>query len=177
MSELARSKYFNDFFLKAQQKNDEEVFEAFIYHWLAMIIGMTDLLSNHGGSNRPFKGDRDLIHEFKRRCIADFEEIQTGFQKLEIQRYKSNLAQRKGTRLADPIVDHSGDSGDFLAQLWKNQNHSANELDYFLDVACVIRNNVFHGKKSFLNPEDEELIKNTVHLIENINGTIATMLH
>lgn len=63
MSELARSKYFYDFFLKAQQKNDEEVFEAFIYHWLAMIIGMTDLLSNHRGSNRPFKGDRDSHNE------------------------------------------------------------------------------------------------------------------
>lgn len=171
-----RSKYFFDFFNKAQQKLDDEAYEAFIYHWLAMIIGMTDLLSN-SGLNIEFKSDKELIQEFQRRCQTDFEEIQVKFQSLELAEFKLFLAKRKGSTREHSFLDFSGEEGNYLAQLWKNQNSSDKELKDFLIVACKIRNNLFHGKKSFMNTSDVELIKNVVPLINNINLTISKLLH
>jgi hypothetical protein len=173
---LSRAKYFFDFFNKAQQKSDDEAFEGFIYHWLAMIIGMTDLLS-YSGLNKSFQGDRELIQEFQRRCQTDFEEIQVKFQSSEVSAFKLFLAKRKGSAREHCVLDFSGDHGNYLAQLWKNQHSSDKELESFLIVACIIRNNLFHGKKSFMNPSDVELIKNVVPLINNINLTISKLLH
>lgn len=172
---LKRSKYFFDFFNKAQQKLDDEAFEVFIYHWLAMVIGMTDLLSNMG-HNEPFKGDQALIEEFQRRCQTDFEEIRVKFQSSELLAFKLFLAKRKGSARGHCVLDFSEDQGNYLAQLWKNQSSSDKELEKFLFVACRIRNNLFHGKKSFMNTSDVELIKNVVPLINNINLTISKLL-
>lgn len=173
---LSRAKYFFDFFRKAQEKSNDEAFEAFIYHWLAMIIGMTDLLS-YCGHSKPFKGDRELISEFHDRCQADFEKIQAAFQCPELMQYKVFLAHRKGSARGHSVIDFSGDPGDYLTQLWINRYHSDKELESFLQVACVIRNNLFHGKKSFMNVSDVELIKNVVPMIMNINLSISKLLH
>ena len=173
---LIRSKYFFDFFKKAEEKSVDEAFEAFIYHWLAMIIGMTDLLS-YSGLNRPFQGDRELIEEFHKKCHADFEEIQGKFQSSGLTEFKLFLSKRKGSARGQSVLDFSGDQGNYLAQLWRNQENSDRELESFLNLACVIRNNLFHGKKSFMNKSDVELIKNVVPLINNINLTISKLLH
>ena len=173
---LSRAKYFHDFLDRGQQKNVEEAFEAFIYQWLAMIIGMTDLLS-YSGHDKHFTGDRQLIDEFQKRCPADFEELQECFQTYDLIEYKLNLANRKGSSKKHSILDASGDQGNYLAQLWKNEQHSSKELETFLYVACVIRNNLFHGKKSFMNNSDVELIKNVIPLINNINMSIKKLIH
>jgi hypothetical protein len=173
---LSRAKYFHDFLERAQGKPAEEAFEVFIYQWLAMIIGMTDLLSYSGHTNY-FRGDRELIAEFQLRCPADFSDLQDGFQSDDLNDFKIYLANRKGSSKKHSILDASGDHGDYLAQLWKNKQHSSKELESFLIVACVIRNNLFHGKKSFMNNSDVELIKNVIPLINNINMSIVKLIH
>jgi hypothetical protein len=173
---LSRSKYFHDFLERAQGKPSEEAFEVFIYQWLAMIIGMTDLLS-YSGHSKYFRGDRELIEEFREKCSEDFNDLQDGFISEDLNVFKIYLANRKGSIRKHSILDASGEYGDYLAQLWKNNQHSSKELESFLIVACAIRNNLFHGKKSFMNNSDVELIKNVIPLINNINMSIVKLIH
>jgi hypothetical protein len=106
---LERSRYFRDFFQRAKDQGSDEPFETFIFHWLAMIIGFTELLSNNTYIVPKYKGDRDLIDHFLDDCEY-IAESKLAHVILEDGLINSRifLANRKGKARGHDILDGSG---------------------------------------------------------------------
>jgi hypothetical protein len=177
---LERSKYFRDFFRRAKNQGEDEPFETFIFHWLAMIIGFTDLLSHNTYVNPKYKGDRDAIDDFLHVCEHVVESrLSHTILKDELEKSRVFMALRKGTQKGHFIVDGSGQPGVLLASCWGG-NSSLNEFEQFrnfLYVACNIRNNLFHGSKSFMVESDVNLIRHMNLFLLAINEGLQDELH
>lgn len=177
---LERSKYFRDFFRRAQSQGEDEPFETFIFHWLAMIIGFTEMLSYNVYVDPKYKGDRDVIDDFLQVCehVVESRLAHTILEdNLEVSR--KFLALRRGTSRGHFIVDGSGRPGKLLVSCWGN-NSSMNEFEQFknfLYVACNIRNNLFHGSKSFMVESDVELIRHMNIFLMAINEGLQDEVH
>jgi len=177
---LERSRYFRDFFRRAQSQGEDEPFETFIFHWVAMIIGFTDLLSYNIYVNPKYKGDRDVIDDFLQVCEHVVESrLSHTILEDNLEESRMFLARRRGERRGGHIVDGSGRPGELLATSWCN-NSRMNEFEQFrnfLYVACNIRNNLFHGTKSFMNESDVELIRHMNLFLKAINEGLQDEVH
>ena len=177
---LERSRYFRDFFRRAQSQGEDEPFETFIFHWLAMIIGFTDLISYNTYVNPKYKGDRDAIDDFLQNCEHLVESrLAYTILKDDLEKSRKFIAYRRGTRKGHFIVDGSGQPGALLSNCWGG-NSSLNELEQFrnfLYVACNIRNNLFHGSKSFMVESDVELIHHMNQFLLAINEGLQDEIH
>ena len=96
---LERSRYFRDFFRRAQSQGEDEPFETFIFHWVAMIIGFTDLLSYNIYVNPKYKGDRDVIDDFLQVCEHVVESrLSHTILEDNLEESRMFLARRRGER-------------------------------------------------------------------------------
>lgn len=177
---LERSKYFRDFFRRAKNQGEDEPFETFIFHWLAMIIGFTDIISYQRRIDMKYKGDRDVIDDFLHVCEHVVESrLAHTILKDELEKSRVFIALRKGTGKRHFIVDGSGQPGILLANSWGGHSY-LNEFEQFrnfLYVACNIRNNLFHGLKSFMVESDVKLIRHMNEFLLAINEGLQDELH
>jgi hypothetical protein len=177
---LARSKYFRDFFQRAKDQGSDEPFETFIFHWLAMIIGFTELLSYQTFVPPKYSGDRELIEDFLNYCDFDAEsKLAHVILEDELKDSRIFLAKRKGKSREENILDGSGKKGKVLAECWSG-NISMTEMEQFktfLFVACNVRNNLFHGKKSFMESSDVDLINHINQFLMAINEALSHEVH
>ena len=174
---LQRSRYFFSFHDHAISKTDEEIFEIFIFQWLAMIIGFTDLISYQRSIPHNIKGDQEILDLFIRYCPHESKQISDSLSAIEISENKRYLARRKSKRSKDSIVEGSREQGKSLAYSWLNGRSDVKEFENFLVVSRIVRNNLFHGKKSFIDDSDLELIRNVTPILNVINMQIRGLLH
>ena len=177
---LERSRYFRDFFQRAKDQGSDEPFETFIFHWLAMIIGFTELLSNNIYVVPKYKGDRDLIDDFMNECeyIAESKLAHVILED-DLTNSRIFLANRKGMVRGHDILDGSGRNGTLLAECWRGNTRmeEINQFRTFLYLACNVRNNLFHGSKSFMESSDVELIKHMNAFLMAINEALSNEVH
>ena len=171
-----RNNYFQDFYKRAIEKV-EDPFESFIYNWLAVIIGLTELVASNYRVPPRMKGDRDLIDLYLQKCDYD---LANSVLKVELADSRTFLANRRGENFGHAIVDYSGvNQGGVLSECWKGNTklEPEEQLKLFFYVGCNIRNNLFHGKKSFMDENDTELIKHMNRFLSSINSSIDNYLH
>ena len=141
-----------------QALDKEEPFEAFIYLWLAF------LQSCAPEGVRRIKSDRkDIIEPWNDHNSVSV----TGL--LDDPLLKDNfqwLAERNEGNILNPIGRHPKDITrlKLLSSYIKgNHNSDSNPHDVsyaLLDLCLSVRNNLFHGGKSFYNHNDHRLLSN-----------------
>ncbi len=157
-----RDQIMIDWFKKGEiAKNNHNSFEAFIYLWISWVIGCRIYISyNVQVDERANNTDREdilLWCEMNSDFVA--QTIEANYSSLEF------LGKRKGARYGDPIIDASPKLTGYFSTLsmyfkntytYKKDDQIAN---HFGELLNKIRNNLFHGDKSYNDKNDLELIQ------------------
>ncbi len=154
-----------DWFKKGEiaMKNNNP-FESFIYLWIAWVIGCRIFISyNIHRDNRSNTTDReDVLLWCQNNADVVNDIIDSNYQTL------AYLGKRKGSTYGDPIID----SNVKLSSIFSNlSRYFRNEYSYkknielaenFGELLNKIRNNLFHGDKSYNDKQDLELIQSVL---------------
>jgi hypothetical protein len=164
-----RDKIMKDWFKKGEiEKNRDNYFEAFIYLWISWVIGCKIFIScniNRDSSEKNFT-DRDDILDW---CRFNSEVV----ARIIYENHSSlkYLGSRKGEKYGNPIVDASRNLRtyfDMLQKYFKNEYRYARDKDlakHFGELLNKIRNNLFHGDKTYSEKSDLELIKSVLPIL------------
>lgn len=160
-----RDQIMIDWFKKGEiAKNNNNPFEAFFYLWISWVIACRIFISyNIDIDARTNNTDRDDIL-FWCKQNSDFvsETIEANYASLEL------LGKRKGARYGDPIVDANPKLTSYFSTLsmyFKNEyTYKKNKelATHFGELLNKIRNNLFHGDKSYNDKNDLELIQSVL---------------
>jgi hypothetical protein len=164
-----RDKILRDWFIKGElEMKQGNYFEAFIYLWISWVIGCKIYVS------------LNLYRDISKKNFTDREDVIdwcTNNPELIvqiIQQHKNSLAylgKRKGDRYGDPIIDASLNLSRyfFILQKYFNNEHQyrrKKELaTHFAELLNKIRNNLFHGDKTYNEESDLELIKSVLPVL------------
>ena len=144
--------------------NNNNPFEAFIYLWISWVIGCRIYISyNVHRDDRSNSTDReDVILWCKNNAGIVVQIIEDNFTTLE------SLGRRKGSKYGDPILDANVKLSSMFSSLsryfrndftYKKDSELADNLAELLNK---IRNNLFHGDKSYNDKKDLELIQSVL---------------
>lgn len=161
-----------------KMKND---FEAFIYLWISWVVAC----KIHLGNNLPYASfvqkdldDRRIIIEWCRSYAGEIKECL-----INNQNDLAYLGSRLGSHYKNPIVDASKMLQEKFALLSSffngNYIYKYNE-DLAVDFAELlnkIRNNLFHGNKSYDNKEDKALLKAILPTLMEITLLAVDTIH
>ena len=138
--------------------NDEEPFEAYIYLWLAF------LQSCAPEGARKIKSDRnDIIKPWNEN---NFGKVKALLHEPLLEINLMWLSNRNNGNILNPQGRHWKDVKrlKLLSSEIKGYNQpgqNPEEISYaLLDLCLSIRNNLFHGGKSFYNHNDRQLLSN-----------------
>ena len=154
-----------DWFHKGESaKNNNNPFEAFIYLWISWVIGCRIYISyNVTRDDKLNYTDRDdIVLWCKENREIVVEIIDKNYPTLQ------NLGKRKGSFYGNPIVDASiklSSMFSTLSKYFKNEHIYNNNSDlavHFAELLNKIRNNLFHGDKSYNEKNDLELIQSVL---------------
>jgi len=150
-----------DWFKRGESaKNNDNPFEAFIYLWISWVIGCRIYISyNVHRDDRSNSTDReDVILWCKNNSNVVAQIIDDNYATLE------SLGKRKGSKYGDPIVDANVKLSSIFSSL---SRYFRNDYTYkknselaetFAELLNKIRNNLFHGDKSYNDKQDYDLI-------------------
>lgn len=159
-----RSQIMNEWFDRGadayQNKND---FEAFIYLWISLVVGC-----------KVYFGANITIDKHAQKNTTDLEVIKYWFRNnstvvKQILDNNSNtlsiLGTRKGTYFGNPIIDASknlqivfGRLKGYFSGIY-NYDSDKKVSEDFSELLNKIRNNLFHGDKSYDNKQDRALLQ------------------
>lgn len=155
-----------DWFKKGESaKNNENPFEAFIYLWISWMIGCKIYIAyNYTQSENNGATDReDLIIWCKDNSLYVSQTIEENYLSLSV------LGKRRGEYNQTPIIDASNkvqiERFTILSRYFKNDYTYKNDKDLATDFGELlnkIRNNLFHGDKSYNHKKDLELINSVL---------------
>ena len=140
--------------------NKNNSFEAFIYLWIAWVIGCKVFYSNNYRYTNELK-DKELLLKWCKSDVYFFEET--------INSHKNTLSVLKNRVVGinrDPIINchtnaHKRQAMIRLSKFWSNRYDYRNKNDLindFLSLIVTVRNNLFHGDKAYDDKSDRELI-------------------
>lgn len=150
--------------------SEKNLFEAFIYLWISWVVAckrFNDINFTKDFNYENKDTDRDEIKRFCVNCYSEINKIlKSHIISLEY------LANRKGSRFNDPIIDAKGSLGRKFNDLARDINGEINlterqRAEYFSELLNKIRNNLFHGDKIYNDKNDRELIQNTVYILRD----------
>jgi len=151
-----------DWFKKGESaKNNDNPFDAFIYLWISWMIGCKIYISyNYNKNENNGTTDReDLIIWCKQNSSTISQIIEENYSSLCV------LGKRKGEATQTPIIDTTNRTliqrFNSLSKFFKNEYSYKNDKDLATDFGELlnkIRNNLFHGDKSYNHKKDLELI-------------------
>lgn len=171
-----RKDFANDWYLKGSDALDKEnVFEAFIYLWLALTIAASEHYGNNKRVNRfsSKKEDKEVTDRVK------IESWCKGYAKTKIfDILKSNeddmreLCERKDPGAEEPILEIKiNKSEDLYSKVLRDhknfQGYWQDEIQHidklaigvtFIHILHDVRNNLFHGDKSYQVESDRRLL-------------------
>jgi hypothetical protein len=150
------------------------LFESYIYLWIALTVAAKEYCACDGKSFKNFNGERS----------TDKEEIlhwALQFQGNIIKMLKENidlvldLCERKGVMSGQPIMDtESEETVNYHEQFiryWESNTENSNRkqiVKTFILILNRVRNNLFHGAKSFRIESDIEILEMTTPLLKEI---------
>jgi hypothetical protein len=157
-----RDQIMIDWFKKGENaKNNNNTFEAFIYLWISWVIGCRIFISYNihidERSNNTDREDILLWSEMNSNFVV--QTIEANYSSLEF------LGKRRGARYGDPIIDANHKLTGYFSKLsmylkntytYKKDDELAN---HFGELLNKVRNNLFHGDKSYNDKNDLELIQ------------------
>jgi hypothetical protein len=164
-----RDKIMNDWFNKGEiEKNRDNYFEAFIYLWISWVIGCKIFVSfnvNRDGSEKNYTDRDDILDWCRLNATVVAQIINENHSSLKY------LGIRKGERYGNPIVDASRNLStyfDMLQKYFRNEYQYTRDKDlakHFGELLNKIRNNLFHGDKTYSEKSDLELIKSVLPVL------------
>lgn len=152
-------------------------FEAFIYLWISLVVGTKIEM----GKNIPFS-------KSSQKNIGDLECIKywfCGHEDIINDEIKGNwkrisaLGKRTGSHYGNPIIDASETLRKKFTRLrgyfngiyvYENNKQLAEDLAELLNK---IRNNLFHGDKSYDNRSDRELLSAVLPILMNLTKEVV----
>ena len=168
-----RGQIMYDWYEKGEEafinKND---FEAFIYLWISWVVACKINL----GNNKPYSSyvqkdfdDRKIITDWCKNYAPEVKDcINENIKNL------TPLGKRVGSHFKNPIIDASKNLQEKFANLssffnGNNVYKYDDELSVdFAELLNKIRNNLFHGNKSYDNQDDKLLLKAVLPALKDI---------
>lgn len=160
------------------KKND---FEAFIYLWISWVVACKiHLANNYSYSSYVQKDldDRKIIIEWCKNHAPEVRECIN-----EKMKHLIPLGQRVGSEFKNPIIDASRVLQEKFGRLSKFFN-GENIYKYdeeltadFAELLNKIRNNLFHGNKSYDNQDDKLLLKAVLPALKDITLLSVESVH
>lgn len=177
-----RDQIMNDWFtkgVKSYKENND--FEAFIYLWISLVVAC----KIHYGNNFPHEKfiqkdmeDRKIISkwaEWNAKSIVEI--INSNLDTLK------PLTNRKGSYYKNPIIDASKELSkkfqniqDFLNETSNYSNEKQIATD-FVELINKVRNNLFHGSKSYDKESDRTLLAAILPLLLQLTQYAVETTH
>ena len=174
-----RQKIMNEWFERGESAQEHQnKFEAFIYLWISLIVGCKIEMGNNIPATKYMQkdiGDLECIkYWFKSHSAFVNDQIKRNWQTL------SALGKRTGSHFGDPIIDtKSSNLKVRFARLKKYFNGTyaydkdKQPAEDFAELLNKIRNNLFHGDKSYDNRSDRELLGAILPVLKNITEEVV----
>jgi hypothetical protein len=149
------------------------LFEAYIYLWIALTVAAKEYCAcdgkNFSSHNNETSTDKEeILHWAKVKNNKILEILKNHEQDI------LELCSRVGTNTESPIMDVYGDKiiefhNDFISY-WENQNKykEIGIVKTFILILNRVRNNLFHGGKSFSVESDCEILRLTCPILKRI---------
>lgn len=149
------------------------LFESYIYLWIALTVAAKEycacdgkIFSNH---NKETSTDKDEILHWAKVRNNKIPEILKNHEQDILE-----LCSRVGSKTQSPIMDVYGDKiiefhNDFISY-WedKNKYKEVGIVKTFILILNRVRNNLFHGGKSFSVESDCEILRLTCPILKSI---------
>ena len=161
--------------------NQENDFEAFIYLWISWVVACKIDL----GNNKPYSSfvqkdldDREIIIEWCKNYAPELKKCINENLKNLIY-----LGNRQGSHYKDPIIDASQilqAKFTLLSRFFRGKyiyNYDEDLAADFAELLNKIRNNLFHGNKSYDNKEDKALLKAVLPVFLDITEIAVENIH
>ena len=171
-----------DWYKKGEDSfNTGNEFESFIYLWISWVVACKIHLGNNRQYNLIVQKDMD-----DRKIIVDWCK-QNSDKVLELIVVNINtlgaLKNRYGSYYRNPIVDSSKVLQDKFTNLQGYLNGNYEYIDYkdlaadLAELINKVRNNLFHGGKSYDNREDIFLIKSLLPIMKDLTQFAVVEFH
>jgi len=152
--------------------NTGYLFESYIYLWISLTISVKQYWACTG---KKFNSQGGKISTDKQE-IKEWSKLfhERIFQLMNENRYlMEELSEQYGSETNNPIMDSKGDNTRLNQQVfsdyWLNNNnnhvHKREMVMTMIDILNRVRNNLFHGEKSFDNKRDIELLRTTCPIL------------
>jgi hypothetical protein len=157
---------------------ENNIFEAYIYFWISWVVACKRFNNFNFQNDFAYENkdtDRDEVIRFCGKCYLEINKILKSHENsLEY------LANRKGTRFHNPIVDVTGRLGKVFNDLSRDLKGEINLIErqraeYVGELLNKIRNNLFHGDKIYNDGNDRNLIQNTVYILKDFTKLAVEM--
>ncbi len=149
------------------------LFEAYIYLWISLTVSVKQYWACDG---RKFNSQHGKIATDKQEIRAWAKQFNSRIYDLlqENRELLEELSMRKGSETNNPVMDSNGDAVYHLnafSDYWlNNTNQSRIEIvATFIDILNRVRNNLFHGGKSFSNEQDIEILRLACPLLRELS--------
>jgi hypothetical protein len=155
-------------------RNSGLLFESYIYLWIALTVAAKEYCACDGkifsNPNNDKSTDKDEILHWTKVSSKQIILILKEYEQDILE-----LCSRKGSNMGTPIMDVFGDSiiefhNDFISY-WEDQNkyiEQKNIVKTFILILNRVRNNLFHGGKSFSVESDCEILRLTCPILKKI---------
>ena len=154
--------------------NEGNQFEAFIYLWISLVVACKVHLAHNIAYNKYVQKDLEdskVIIDWAKNNSSRIVRIIT-----DNQSSLAYLGTRVGSHYKNPIIDSSTRlQGKFqkLSRHFKGHDIYSTEADLavdFIELINKIRNNLFHGNKSYEKKEDQELLAAILPSLKDITS-------
>jgi hypothetical protein len=150
------------------------LFESYIYLWIALTVAAKEYCASDGkkfeNDNHEKATDKEEILHWanvkKNKIIQILKDYNQDIQE---------LCEREGSKTKSPIMDVDGESiikyHEKFISYWEGNNRFIRENDIvktFILILNRVRNNLFHGGKSFSVESDCEILKLTCPVLKRI---------
>jgi hypothetical protein len=177
-----REQIMYDWFEKGEHAfNKNNDFEAFIYLWISWVVACKIHLANNIPYNSIVQKDLD-----DRRIILEWSKNNS----FEVKKCVDNnmndlnyLGKRVGSYYRNPIIDSSKNLQenftrlrDFFTNKYSYEQDKDLAVD-FTELLNKIRNNLFHGNKSYDNQDDKSLLKAILPVLKDITQIAVKTIH
>ncbi len=177
-----REQIMYDWFEKGEHAfNKNNNFEAFIYLWISLVVACKIHLANNKSYDSIVQKDLD-----DRRIILEWSKNNSSEVKKCIDNNMNDLiylGKRVGSYYRNPIIDSSKNLQEKFTRLkdfFSNTNLYDNDIDLaedFTELLNKIRNNLFHGNKSYDKQDDESLLKAILPVLKDITQIAVKTIH
>lgn len=164
--------------LEEYKRNDEPrlLFEAYIYLWISLTVAAKQYCASAGqkfdNANGEKATDKDEILHWALKCRAN--QIMSMLQNNED--LVLDLCERNGSETDQPIMDAQSEKTinyhkEFIKYWQGDARYSSQSqiVQTFILILNRVRNNLFHGAKSFRIEGDIEMLKLTSPLLKNVS--------